>query len=128
MNSPIAVQYALMCLQELDQRNSEALSPQDISARQGIPLPECEGILHRLEEAGLVDCPEKTHFALTRPIEELKVLEILQALWAPQNKVTAFKILFQSQPPALRKTLEAVSSAQQLSCFPSEGSSQGCGN
>jgi len=117
-----------MCLQELDQRQSEALSPQDISARQGIPLPECEGILHRLEEAGLVECPEKKHFALTGPMEELKVLEILQALWAPQKKAAAFKILYQSRPPALKKTLEAVSSARQWSCFPSDGSSEGCGN
>jgi len=128
MNSPMNVQYALMCLQELDQHHSKILSAQDISARQGIPLPECEGILHRLEEAGLIDCPENRHFALTRPIEELKVLEILQALWTPRKKETAFKILFQSTRPALRKTLAAVSSAKQSSCFPSDGSSEGSGN
>ncbi len=128
MNSQMTVQYALMCLQELDAHNSKAISPRDISARQGIPLPECEGILHRLEEAGLIDSPENEHFALTRPIEELKALEILQALWAPQKKTTAFKILFQSAQPALRKTLEAVSSARQSSCFPSDGCAEGNGN
>ena len=128
MNSPtMTFQYALMCLQELNQCHSEALSPLDISARQGIPLPECEEILHRLEEAGLVDCPEAKHFALSRPVEELKALEILQALWAPQKKAAAFKMLFESERPALRKTLEAVSSARRWSCFPSEGSLEGQG-
>ena len=129
MNSPtMSVQYALMCLQELNQRHSEALSPQDISARQGIPLPECEEILHRLEEAGFVDSPEKRHFALLRPLEELKALEVLQALWAPRKSATAFKMLFQSGRPALRKTLEAVSSARRWSCFPSDGLSEGRGS
>jgi DNA-binding IscR family transcriptional regulator len=128
MNNRMTVQYALLCLQELDQHHSEALAPHVISARQGIPLPECEGILHRLEEAGLIDSPENEHFALTRPIEELKALEILQALCVPQKKAPAFRILYQSERPALRKTLEAVSSAEQISCFPSDGSTGGRGN
>jgi DNA-binding IscR family transcriptional regulator len=128
MNSTITVQYALLCIQELNQGNAKPLTPRDISARQGIPLPECEGILQRLEAAGVIDCPETGSFALTRPIEDLKVLEILQALWEPQKKAPAFKVLFQSERPALRKTLEAVSNAKQLSCFPSDGSLEGRGN
>ncbi len=112
MNSPLRVQYALMCLQELDQHHSEALAPQEISARQGIPLPECEGILHRLQEAGVIECPGQERFALSRPIEDVKALEIMQALSAPKQKDPAFKILFQSGRPALRKTLEVVSNSK----------------
>lgn len=120
MNNPITVQYAMMCLQELDD-TAKALSPQDISRRQGIPLTECEGILNRLELAGLVDSPTKEQFVLAKPIQEFKVLDILEALWAPQKKETTFKILFQAGKPALRKTLEAVSSARSLASYPSDG-------
>jgi DNA-binding IscR family transcriptional regulator len=128
MNSQITVQYALMCLQELDQHHSESLSPHVISARQGIPLPECEGILHRLEESGVIDGREHEQFALARPIEEINALEILQALWAPRKKAPAFQILYQSGRPALRRTLQAVSSAKRLGCFPSDGKTEGSGH
>jgi DNA-binding IscR family transcriptional regulator len=121
MKSALTVQYALMCLQELGDASARAVSAQEISARQGIPRAECEAVLQCLENAGLIKSPQTKHFALTKPLEEFKVLEILEALADQRKPAPSFKILFQHERPALRKTLEAVSWAGQVGAYPSDG-------
>src|SRR5450755_2498912 len=54
MNHQLTVQYALMCLRELEEHGHEAVSSKEISDKQGVPLPECEDILERLADSGIV--------------------------------------------------------------------------
>ena len=46
MSNPLQMQYALMCLQELDRRESDFLDVQEISHKGGIPQQECRDILN----------------------------------------------------------------------------------
>ena len=103
------VQIALLCLETLEQLTPHAMSPQDLSRRQGLPLPECLGILRRLSNAGIVEMRDERHVRLCRPVEELTVLDVLQALWSPEVRTGTFQMFVGgNRRIALRKTLEFV--------------------
>jgi DNA-binding IscR family transcriptional regulator len=121
MNNRTLIQYAVMCLQELDQHTHQFLSSRDISKNQGIPRTDCDAVLQRLALAGLIESAEAGQFSLRTPIEDLKALDIIQAVSTPVTVQPAFKLLFSAQKTALRKTLETTRWAQTLSVFPSDG-------
>jgi len=109
------VQFALLCLEELDQPYTRALSPLDLSRRLGVHLAACESILGRLSRAGLIEHRPEGTVRLCRPVEEVTALEVLQAVWAPQEKQTTFRMLVgKDRGRAVRKTLEFVRSDQSL--------------
>ena len=121
MKNQQTIQYAVMCLQELDSHPSEFLSSHDISRSQGIPLTYCNVILEQFTQAGLIEASGSKHYRLLVPVEELKVLEILQALSTPVRAQPAFKLLFVAQKIAIRKTVETLRWSQALETFPSDG-------
>jgi DNA-binding IscR family transcriptional regulator len=75
------VPMAMACLQELDSDPNGALTPEEISRRQGVPLEECLYILRQFEEAGILRRQAGDRLELARAPEELTALDILQALW-----------------------------------------------
>jgi len=81
MNQQRVVQFAVMCLQELDAHAGQAVSVEEISQRRGIPLPECTHVIRQLGVAGIVELAAPDQAVLRRAIEDLTALEILQAVW-----------------------------------------------
>jgi DNA-binding IscR family transcriptional regulator len=112
MATPLRMQYALMCLQELDRHGPGFLDARKISRDGGIPADDCREILARLHDAGLLEVGTKESFALRQPLESLTVLQIIEAITAPQpSKAPAFRLLTTPGSGALRKTLQAVRAA-----------------
>jgi DNA-binding IscR family transcriptional regulator len=120
MNKNLNVQLALMCLQELDRGSSQFQSPAEISRNAGVPLADCQAVLGRLADAGLIE-RQGDAYALFVPVEDLKVFDILNALSARKESRPAFRWLFGAAQTSQRKTLEAVRWAQALEAFPSDG-------
>ena len=113
MNVRENVQFALMCIQELDHRAETPLLPLEISRLQGVPLEDCLAILKRLHVAGVVRSSPEGRFALVRPAGELTALEVLQALWTPLEEKPIFRMMVGgSRGVRVRKTLEAVRKLQ----------------
>jgi DNA-binding IscR family transcriptional regulator len=80
MNHKTIVQFAVLCLQELDAQVGKTLSCHEISKRQGIPLPECAQVIQQLDHAGIVELAETGRVVLCRPVEMLTALDILEAV------------------------------------------------
>jgi DNA-binding IscR family transcriptional regulator len=120
MENKLTVQYAVQCIEELANDPAGRLSLSDISQRRGIPEDDCRDILDRLEKAGILSIDDRHRFELSRPIEEITSLEVLQALWTERAKFPAFQVLYQSPAKVLRTTLQAVSAAQRVGVFPGE--------
>ena len=109
MNPTQIVQFAVLCLTELDAHQGKAVSCEEISLRQGIPLPECIHIIRRFQHAGIVDVVMPGRVLLRRPVEELTALEIVEAVWAKEDARTPFRMLLGGDRGlACRKTLEYV--------------------
>ena len=121
MKSRQTLQYAVMCLQELDQHIAQFMSSHEISKRQGIPQAVCEAVLTCLAQAGIIESSEVNQYRLCVPAEEVKVLALLEALSAPVPDQPVFKVLYAAQKTARRHTLEIVRWAQGLAVFPSDG-------
>jgi DNA-binding IscR family transcriptional regulator len=122
MTSQLHVQYAVMCLQELDRRNSSYLDVQKISREGGIPQADCREVLKRLHAAGIIDAGTGQTFALRQPLESLTALQVIQAIWTTAPKeAPAFRMLIAPEDGALRKTLEAVGAARSRGISVSEG-------
>ena len=121
MNNRLTVQYALLCLKELDGSVQSGRTALQLSRTQGIPLPECQTILRQLAAAGIVGLRATGEARLQRPAAELTALEVLQALQtAPAPE---FRLLYQSQEGLSAKhTREAVASAAHQAAYPGEGS------
>ncbi|SRR5258708_4893676 len=114
MNPKRIVQFAVLCLELLDSGVGKPMSYQEISRKLGIPLNECERVLRCLSHAGIVKFAEGSGVILLRPVEEITALEILEAVWAPEETRCAFQMLVGAERgPALRKTLEFVRRIQR---------------
>jgi len=119
MNKTLAVQYALLCLREIDQH--ETITIREISELQGIPLHDCQDAVERLVAAGYLETTGDGRFSLSQPLDRIHSLELIQAMYAEKPKVPAFKMLFQSQRLGLEKALEAVRWSRRVEDFPSDG-------
>jgi DNA-binding IscR family transcriptional regulator len=109
MSNQHVVQFAVMCLQALDDGAGIAMSPQDISKAKGVPVQECQRILHRFQEAGIVQFTKTGKVSLLRPVEELTAVEILDALWALETSSPSFQMLVGgNRGIRLRATLDCV--------------------
>jgi len=116
MNTQQTVQYAVMCLQALDENAGKPMSLQEISQRQGVPMAECQDIVRHLSEAGIVTLAGPGRVVLLRPVEELTALEILEAVWSSSNPPPAFRMLVGgSRGARLKTTLQIVARAQSES-------------
>ncbi|OGR90511.1 MAG: hypothetical protein A2992_07500 [Elusimicrobia bacterium RIFCSPLOWO2_01_FULL_59_12] len=82
MKNKRIVQFAVMCLQAFGANEGRALSPQEISKHQGVPLEDCLNIIKRFRSAGIVAAASREKVILARPVEDLTAVEILEALWA----------------------------------------------
>jgi DNA-binding IscR family transcriptional regulator len=109
MKTPLLVQYAVACLQGLD----HPCSTRDLSRHQGIPIEECSFILGQFESAGILKKQTNGCWAVARELEDLTVLEVLKALWAPR-RAPEFRLLYgQRQRHVGRQT-------RRLACLTTE--------
>src|SRR5436305_1682186 len=109
MNQQQVIQFAVRCLSELDAQAGEAISYHEIARRLGIPLMDCVRVLRSLINAGIVRLASAGLVRLSRPIEELTALEIVDAVWAKADKAAAFQMLVgANQSMECRKTLEII--------------------
>jgi DNA-binding IscR family transcriptional regulator len=100
------IQYALICLESLEQADPQ--SAEDISRSQRVPLKTCREVLRRLEATGIVEILGDT-YCLTRPLCEWTALDIVEALKPPREQAAAFKLMFGPRRGVmLRPTLEAA--------------------
>jgi DNA-binding IscR family transcriptional regulator len=104
MNHQRTVQFAVMCLQELDQHPAEGLSAKEISRAQGVPFEECVRILESLRHAGIVGRGMPGTFVLLRPVEEITAMDILQSVWAPNAEQPVFRLMYVGRRVAAAKT------------------------
>src|SRR6188768_1054762 len=70
MNTRLLLQYGLTCLQVLDRESPHCLTVSTLSRAEGIPPTQCQEVLDRLTEAGLVE-QLAAGFRLAKPIEEI---------------------------------------------------------
>jgi len=89
MDCPIVVQYAVACLEGLEQPATAG----ELSRRQGIPMEECQFVLNRFEAAGIVRKDERGLFERSRPLDEFTSLEVLEAIWA-RPEPPSFRMLY----------------------------------
>jgi DNA-binding IscR family transcriptional regulator len=120
MNSQLNVQYAVACLKQLGDSQASGMRGADLGRLCGVPSDVLPDLLERLCQAGLVSVTEEGLYRLTRALEELTALEVLQAVWTEPKKQTPFRLLYQAARGATRKTLEAVAFAQSLNAYPGE--------
>lgn len=107
MENRQTVQFALQCLEKLEETANRTLSAHDISRAQGVPENECVDLLRRLTRAGILEECGEGKMRLQRPLEEFTALDILQALWAKETKKSTFRMLA-GDSTASRLTVEYV--------------------
>ena len=72
---------AIACIKTLQQSGSCALTAEEISRRQQLPVRDCEWALDRLASAGLVDINGFGAAVLANPDEDVISLDVLKAVW-----------------------------------------------
>jgi DNA-binding IscR family transcriptional regulator len=92
MNHLQDVQYALMCLDELGHHAHRPIAASEVGRRQGVPWPDCLSILRRLGQAGIVAWADRDQVILNRSSEDVTALELLQALWTPEQPRREFRM------------------------------------
>ena len=114
MKNQRIVQLAVMCLQALNAQAGQAVSPQEISRSQGVPLEECLRILRQFNTAGIVQYAEAGKVRLVRPVEDLTALEILEALWTMDSSQPEFRMLLkESRGAKLHVMLQLAERAKE---------------
>lgn len=94
MNQQQLLQVALACLKAIDDDASGALSPLEISRRQGLPMKDCLAVVHKLSRAGFISLPEDGRAALRCDLSAITALELLSAVWAPEPEAPDFQMLY----------------------------------
>jgi DNA-binding IscR family transcriptional regulator len=108
MNYRQRVQYALLCLRELDSREGDFASLLDISRAQGIPLADCREVFKHLAQAGIVNFSESNQISLQRAMDEVTALDLMQAIAQPLRVLPTFRMLVKPTLRAVRTTLHAM--------------------
>jgi DNA-binding IscR family transcriptional regulator len=93
MNHQEVVQYAVLCLRALEDHAGEKLTVKQISRLQGVPVEECQRILGRLCNAGIVELVGPGLVQLAKPVDEITAIELLEAVWAPEEAMPEFRML-----------------------------------
>lgn len=71
--------YALTCLWELAQRPFEWTMAGEIALRHNLPVSYCYKVLESLARAGLIESVRGQGFQLTRPLDRISCLELMEA-------------------------------------------------
>jgi len=71
--------YALACLWELAQTPAEWMLAARIAEKRGLPVAYCYKVLEALSRAGLVESARGQGFMLTKPLEQISCLELVDA-------------------------------------------------
>lgn len=71
--------YALACLWEMAQTPADWILAARIAAKHGLPAAYCYKVLETLSRAGLVESARGQGFRLTRPLERITCLELVDA-------------------------------------------------
>ena len=111
MNHRQLVQFAAMCIAELDEQGGRSLSLQQLSRNQGIPFPVCRKIIRRLDLAGIVKVTDGK-IVLLRSAEEMTALDVLEAIWSSKEALPAFRMVVGGQGVKMRTTLDYIRRAQ----------------
>src|SRR5262249_30237647 len=126
MKNSQSIQYALMCLQALEENSDTPRRAVELSRTCGIPLPDCNRVLQKLSAAGWLEQVEEGKYLLVASVSELTALEIVTAMNTPLKRVPRFKMqVGPRRGPIVRKTLEAVTWAQGMNVYPSEDGALG---
>jgi len=103
------IQHAVMCLQVLEDAPPQGLTSKAISRELGIPFNTCRFILGRLEAAGMITAVSEDAYCLEQALEEVKALELIAAILAPEPHMPAFQMLFgPARGFGLQPTLQAA--------------------
>ena len=79
------VRYGSACLFEMSKSPGEYLEAEHLSIKYKIPPAYTQKILQRLVRAGLITSLKGRGYKLARPLSEINVIELLQALRVPGN-------------------------------------------
>jgi Rrf2 family protein len=87
---PQKAEYALRAITALATTSKRALTTREIATQTGAPAPYLSKVLQELRRAGIVRAARGLHggFRLHRPVSELSVLEVIQAVdaWPLRNR------------------------------------------
>lgn len=74
------VRYAVMCLFELAKLPFEYFDAESLSTRLNIPTAYTHKVLQALTHAGLISSMKGAGYKLSRPLDHISALEVIEAL------------------------------------------------
>lgn len=109
------VRYAVMCLFELAKLPLEYFDAESLSSKLGIPPAYTHKVLQALAHAGLITSMKGTGYKISRPLNSISALDVIDALSkdSPVVQVTDASVLIERRINAALEncTLDQLHSA-----------------